>query len=339
MNERYSRQILFSPIGSAGQERLANSSVLLVGVGALGCAQGEMLARAGVGKIRLVDRDFVEYTNLQRQTLFTEDDAKERLPKAVAAKRRLSQVNSEIEIEEVIADVTNSNIERLVAGCDLVLDGTDNFQIRYLVNDACVKAGTPWIYGAAVSSYGMTMNIIPGETPCLRCIFPELPDPGSAPTCDTAGVIAPVVSRVAATQVAEAFKLLVGDRDSLSRKLRQFDVWTNEEKAIGTGSPDPNCVTCGKRNFEFLDAGSSEFAAVLCGRDAVQIAPNANRRLDLDQLADRLKFNFPVNQNEYLLRFSPDVFEVTVFSDGRAIVKGTDDATVARTLYAKYIGV
>ncbi len=339
MKVRYSRQILFSPIGSAGQEKLANSTILLVGVGALGCSQAEMLARAGVGKIRLVDRDFVEYSNLQRQTLFCEEDAEERMPKAVAAKRRISQINSEIEVEDIIADVTNSNIERLVSGCDLVLDGTDNFQVRYLVNDACVKAGVPWIYGAAVSSYGMTMNIIPGETPCLRCIFPELPDPGSAPTCDTAGVIAPVVARVAATQVAEAFKFLVGDRDSLSRKLRQFDVWTNEEKSIGTGSPDPNCETCGKRNFEFLDAASSEFAAVLCGRDAVQIAPNANSKLDLDQLADRLKWNFAVNQNEYLLRFAPDEFELTVFTDGRAIVKGTDDATVARTLYAKYIGV
>lgn len=339
MNERYSRQILFHPIGAAGQEKLAASTVLLVGVGALGCAQAEMLARAGVGKIRLVDRDFVEYTNLQRQTLFTEDDAEERLPKAVAAKRRLSQINSEIEVEETVADVSNSNIERLVAGCDLVLDGTDNFQVRYLVNDACVKTGIPWIYGAAVSSYGMTMNIIPGETPCLRCIFPELPDPGSAPTCDTAGVIAPLVMRVAAMQVAEAFKILVGDRDSLSRKLRQFDVWTNEEKAIGIGSPDPDCKTCGKREFEFLNAESNEFAAVLCGRNAVQIAPSTAGKLDLDQLADRLKFNFSINQNEYLLRFSPDAFEVTVFSDGRAIVKGTDDATVARSLYAKYIGV
>ena len=339
MQERYSRQILFHPIGAEGQEKLAESAVLLIGVGALGCAQGEMLARGGVGKIKLVDRDFVEYTNLQRQTLFTEDDAVDRLPKSVAAKRRIYQINSEIEIEDIVADVSNSNIEQLVAGSDLVIDGTDNFQVRYLINDACVKLGIPWIYGAAVSSYGMTMNIIPGETPCLRCIFPELPEPGSAPTCDTAGVIAPVVMRVAAMQAAEAFKLLVGDLDVVSRKLRQFDVWTNEENSIGIGPPDPNCPTCGKREFEFLDAESSEFVAVLCGRNAVQVAPLASTKLDLDQLADRLKFNFPVDQNEYLLRFSPPDVEVTVFTDGRAIVKGTDDLTVARTLYARYIGV
>ncbi|KXK02164.1 MAG: molybdopterin and thiamine biosynthesis family dinucleotide-utilizing protein [Acidobacteria bacterium OLB17] len=338
MDERYSRQILFGPIGAAGQQKLLDARVLLVGVGALGCAQAEMLARAGVGKIRLVDRDFVETTNLQRQTLYSEDDALERLPKAVAAKKRLLQINSGVEIEEIVADVTNSNIEQLISGCGLVLDGTDNFRIRYLINDACVKAGIPWIYGAAVSSYGMTMNVIPGETPCLRCIFPEMPDPGSAPTCDTAGVIAPVVMRVAAMQAAEAFKFLVGDRASLSSKLRQFDVWTNDGKTIGTGSPDPNCRTCGKREFEFLDADTVEFAAVLCGRNAVQIAPDRGGKLDLDALADRLKFNFSVNQNEYLLRFSPEDCEVTVFSDGRAIIKGIDDTAAARSLYAKYIG-
>ncbi|MEO6050454.1 MAG: ThiF family adenylyltransferase, partial [Pyrinomonadaceae bacterium] len=211
MNERYSRQILFSEIGKAGQERLENSRVLLVGCGALGASHAEMLSRAGVGCLHIVDRDFVEFTNLQRQTLFKESDAAVRLPKAVAAKARIAEINSEIEVEAIIADVNNSNIERLIDGCDLILDGTDNFQVRYLLNDACVKHDKTWIYGAAVSSYGTTMTIIPGETPCLRCIFDEMPDAGSSPTCDTAGVIMPIIATVSATQVAEALKILVGD--------------------------------------------------------------------------------------------------------------------------------
>ncbi|MEO6051929.1 MAG: ThiF family adenylyltransferase, partial [Pyrinomonadaceae bacterium] len=211
MNGRYSRQILFPEIGKAGQERLGNSRVLLVGCGALGASHAEMFSRAGVGKLRIVDRDFVEFTNLQRQTLFKESDAAERLPKAVAAKTRIAEINSEIEVEAIIADVNNSNIEQFIDGCDLVLDGTDNFQVRYLLNDACVKHNKTWIYGAAVSSYGTTMTIIPGETPCLRCIFDEMPDAGSSPTCDTAGVIMPIIATVSATQVAEALKILVGD--------------------------------------------------------------------------------------------------------------------------------
>ena len=338
MNERYSRQILFNEIGKAGQERLLNSRVLLVGCGALGAAHAEMLARAGVGKLRIVDRDFVEFTNLQRQTLFKESDAAERLPKAVAAKTRIGEINSEIDVEAIIADVNNSNIESLIDGCDIVLDGTDNFQVRYLLNDASVKHRQTWIYGAAVSSYGTTMTIIPGETPCLRCIFDEVPDAGSSPTCDTSGVIMPIIATVSATQVSEALKILVGDTASLHRSLMQFDVWANDRQRIQLGEPNPDCKTCGHHIFEFLDADAQEFSAVLCGRNAVQIAPPQATTLDLPQLAEKLRNIVEVKQNEYLVRFMSGENEMTVFRDGRAIIKGTDDVSTARSLYARFVG-
>src|SRR5687767_11111088 len=273
MNERYSRQILFGDIGKAGQEKLLESRVLIVGCGALGASHAEMLSRAGVGHLRIVDRDFVEFTNLQRQTLFKESDAAERTPKAIAAKTRIAEINSEIDVEAIVADVNNSNVESFLEGCDLVLDGTDNFQVRYLLNDACVKKGTTWIYGAAVSSYGTSMTIIPGQTPCMRCIFEEMPDAGSSPTCDTAGVIMPIIANVSAVQVTEAIKLLVGKRNELHGSLMQIDIWANDWRKIKLAAPHPDCPTCGKRNFEFLDAEAQEFAAVLCGRNAVQIAP------------------------------------------------------------------
>ncbi len=339
MNERYSRQVLFHEIGKAGQERLLNSRVLLVGCGALGCAQAEMLARAGVGKLRIVDRDFVEFTNLQRQTLFKESDAADRLPKAIAAKTRIAEINSEIDVEATIADVNNSNVESLINGVDIVIDGTDNFQVRYLLNDACIKHNKTWIYGAAVSSYGTTMTVIPGVTPCLRCIFDEMPDAGSSPTCDTAGVIMPIIATVAATQVAEAIKILVGDAASLHRSLMQFDVWANDRQRINLSEPNPDCKCCGQRIFEFLDAEAQEFSAVLCGRNAVQIAPPRATELDLAQLAEKLQNIGEVKQNEYLVRFISGENEVTVFRDGRAIVKGTDDISAARSLYARFIGV
>jgi molybdopterin-synthase adenylyltransferase len=338
MNERYSRQILFREIGREGQQKLLDSRVLLVGCGALGAAQAEMLARAGVGNLRIVDRDFVEFTNLQRQTLFKESDAAERLPKAVAAKTRIEEINSEIEVDAIVADVNSSNVERLIEDVDLVIDGTDNFQIRYVLNDACVKHRVTWIYGAAVSSYGTTMTIIPGETPCLRCIFDEMPDAGSSPTCDTAGVIMPIIATVASTQVTEALKLLIGDTDSLHGSLMQFDVWANDRQRIKLGEPNADCKCCGQHIYEFFDAETQEFAAVLCGRNAVQIAPANSIELDLSQLAERLRNVFEVKQNEYLVRFISGENEMTVFSDGRAIIKGTDDLTAARSLYAKYIG-
>jgi adenylyltransferase/sulfurtransferase len=338
MNNRYSRQILFREIGTAGQERLHRSSVLIVGCGALGASHAEMLARAGVGRLRIVDRDFVEFSNLQRQTLFKESDATDRLPKVVAARTRIGEINSEIQVEDLIADVNNSNIESIIEGCDLVIDGTDNFQVRYLLNDACVKNGRTWIYGAAVSSYGTTMTIIPGTTPCLRCIFDEMPDAGSSPTCDTSGVIGPIIATVSATQVAEALKFLVGDLDSLHGSLMQFDVWANDRQRIKLTAPIPDCKCCGQKIFEFLDAETQQFSAVLCGRNAVQIAAPRETRLDLSSLALRLGAIGDVKQNAYLVRFSAGENEVTVFSDGRAIIMGTDDISFARGIYAKFVG-
>jgi adenylyltransferase/sulfurtransferase len=338
MNERYSRQILFSDIGKAGQQKLLDARVLIVGCGALGASHAEMLSRAGVGKLRIVDRDFVEFTNLQRQTLFKESDAAERLPKAVAAKTRISEINSDIEVEAIVADVNNSNVESFIDKCDLVLDGTDNFQVRYLLNDACVKNGMNWIYGAAVSSYGTTMTVIPGRTPCLRCIFEDMPDAGSSPTCDTAGVIMPIIASISSVQVTEAIKLIVGKIDDLHGSLMQIDVWASDWRKIKLGNPQPGCPACENRNFEFLDSESQEFAAVLCGRNAVQIAPPMNVKLDLDELSNKLASIGDVKVNEYLLRFSADGKEVTVFPDGRAIIKGVDDISEGRSIYARFIG-
>ena len=339
MNERYSRQILFREIGKVGQEKLLNSRVLLVGCGALGASHAEILARAGVGFLRIVDRDFVEFTNLQRQTLYSESDALNRLPKAVAAKNRLAEINSEITVEAIVADVNHSNIENFVKDVDLILDGTDNFQIRYLLNDACVKLNKPWIYGAAVSSYGTTMTIFPHETPCLRCIFEEIPAAGSSPTCDTAGVIQPIIASISAIQTTEALKILTKNFDKLHRSLIQIDVWQNDWRKIKLGKPNEDCETCANRNFEFLDAETSEFTAVLCGRNAVQIAPPRAVQIDLANLAERLKTLGEVKQNEYLVRFTAGENELTVFADARAIIHGTDDITLARILYAKFIGV
>jgi adenylyltransferase/sulfurtransferase len=339
MTDRYSRQMLFSEIGKGGQEKLLNSRVLLVGCGALGASHAEMLARAGVGKLRIVDRDFVEFTNLQRQTLYKESDAEERLPKAIAAKTRISEINSGIEVEAIVSDINHSNIESYLDACDLVIDGTDNFQIRYLLNDACVKHGKTWIYGAAVSSYGTTMTIIPGETPCLRCIFEEMPDAGSSPTCDTAGVIMPIITSISAIQVSEALKFLTGNRSALHRSLVQVDVWQNDWRKIRLGDPNPECKACGtQREFEFLNAENVEFSAVLCGRNAVQIAPPSPAKLDLAEIAKRVAASGEVKQNEYLVRFVSGDFEVTVFRDARAIIRGTDDVAVARSIYSRFIG-
>ena len=339
MNERYSRQILFPEIGKSGQVKLLSSRVLIVGCGALGCSHAETLTRAGVGFLRIVDRDFVEFSNLQRQTLFSETDAAEKLPKAIAAKNRLAKINSQIEIEARVADVNYSNVEDLIKDCDLILDGTDNFQTRYLINDACIKLNKTWIYGAAVSSYGTTMTIIPNETTCLRCIFEEMPGAGSSPTCDTTGVIQPIISTISAVQTTEALKFLTGNVAKLHRSLMQFDVWQNDWRKIKLGKPNADCKTCGQRNFEFLEAETQEFSAVLCGRNAVQIAPPKQTQIDLENLAERLKNLGELKQNEYLVRFISGEFELTVFRDARAIIRGTDDVSTARSLYAKFVGV
>jgi adenylyltransferase/sulfurtransferase len=336
--DRYSRQILFAGIGEEGQRRLRAARALVVGCGALGSAQVESLARAGVGRLRVVDRDFVEESNLQRQTMFTEQDARERLPKAVAAARRVAEINSDVEIEPIVADVRHDNVERLVETCDIVLDGTDNFATRYLINDACVKQSVNWIYGAAVGSYGVTMTVRPHATPCLRCVFEETPPAGSAETCDTAGVIMPIISIVAAVQMSEALKLLTGHTEDLHGALMQFDVWRNEWRRIKLGKPAPECPTCSLNRYDTLAAESDEFAAVLCGRNAVQVSPARTMQIDLAALAARLRAVGETKANEYLVRLTAGDYELTIFKDARAIIRGTDDPTVARSLYARYVG-
>ena len=338
MNDRYSRQILFDGISQEGQTRLQGSHALIIGCGALGTAQVESLARAGVGQLRIVDRDFVEFSNLQRQTMFTESDATERLPKAIAARNHVAQINSEIEVEPVVIDVNYSNVERLLQGIDVVLDGTDNFSTRYLINDACVKHKVNWVYGAAVSSYGVSMTVRPHETACLRCIFEEAPAAASAPTCDTAGVIMPIINIVAAVQVTESLKLLTGNLGDLHNSLMQFDVWKNEWRSINPGPPRDDCPACALGLFESLNPETSEAAAVLCGRDAVQILPTKTTTVDFKDLASRLANSGAVKFNEYLLRFETGPFELTVFLDARSIIRGTNEIAVARSLYAKYIG-
>lgn len=338
---RYSRQILFEGIGAKGQARLRAARVLVVGCGALGSAHVEMLARAGVGCLRVADRDFVEESNLQRQTLFTESDAQTRTPKAIAAQTRVREINANVRVEAEVMDVSRANIERLIEDCALVLDGTDNFATRYLINDACVKHQVNWIYGAAVGSYGVTMTIRPRMTQCLRCVFEELPTAGSAPTCDTAGVIMSVTQTIAALQVAEALKLLVGDVGALHRSLMQIDLWRNEWRRIKLGAPREDCPTCGALGeYAMLDAVGHEATTNLCGRDAVQVTPSPHQTatLDLEKLAARLRVVGEVKVNEYLLRVQAEECELTVFRDGRAIIRGTDDETRARALYARYVG-
>ena len=337
-NEKYSRQILFSAIGVEGQKLIRGARGLIVGCGARGSAQAEALARAGIGRLRIADRDFVEASNLQRQTMFTEQDAADRLPKAVAAANRISQINRDVVTEPEVIDVNQSNVERLIDGCEVVLDGTDNFATRYLINDACIKQRVNWIYGAAVGSYGVTMTILPHQTPCLRCVFEEAPAAATAPTCDTAGVIMPIISIVASVQVSEALKLITRQTSELHGSLMQFDVWRNEWRRIKLGVPLPNCPTCGQHNFATLESGTDDFSAVLCGRNAVQISPSQTTQVDFRTLAERLMGAGEVTFNDYLLRFRTGEFELTVFRDARSIIRGTDEVSLARSLYARYIG-
>jgi molybdopterin/thiamine biosynthesis adenylyltransferase len=340
IDERYSRQTLFAEVGKDGQARLAAARVVIIGCGALGAIQAETLGRAGVGTLALVDRDFVEESNLQRQIMFDESDALNRYPKAIAAARRLSRVNSSIRVEPVITDVNYENVEELIAGADLVMDGTDNFETRYLINDACIKAEVPWIYGAAVGSYGLTMTILPGHSPCLRCLLEAIPDPGSGPTCDTAGVLLPIVSIIGSIQAAEALKVLTGRLDRLHRSLISVDVWDLKIDRLDVSSlvDRSNCPACGRREFEFLQGRGRQVATTLCGRNAVQIGRSGRMSIDLAGLAERLKTAGDVSFNEFLLRFKVDKYDITVFRDSRSIIRGTSDAAIARGLYARYIG-
>jgi molybdopterin-synthase adenylyltransferase len=340
MHERYSRQILFQGIGEQGQQRLLDGTAVVVGCGALGAVQIETLARAGVGRLRLVDRDVVELSNLHRQILYTEDDAVQGLPKAVAAERRVRAINSDVAVEGIVEDVRASNVERLFEGADVVVDATDNFETRFLLNDAAVKLGVPWIYGAVVGGGGLTMTIRPGVTPCLRCVFEEMPAPGSGPTCDTAGVILPAVAVVASIQAAEAIKLLSGRVDLLHGGIQQVDVWENRFTTIGLGGlrERGNCPTCARGEYEFLSSEAGQSAITLCGRGAVQVTSRRAVRLDLPALAERLRSVGTVELKQFVVRFRVGDVEMTVFPDARSIIKGVADPAVARGLYARYVG-
>jgi len=338
-DDRYSRQILFEGIGEDGQTRLARSKAVIIGCGALGSVQTETLARAGVGRLVLVDRDFVEETNLQRQIMFEESDALNRLPKSIAAASRIARVNSDIQVEPLVADVNFENVEEIIAGADVVLDGTDNFETRFLINDACLKTRTPWIYGAAVGSYGLTMTIVPGSSPCLNCVLEALPEPGSGPTCDTAGVIMPIVTTIASIQAAEALKLLTGQTDKLHRSLMRIDLWSFELNRLDLSNfGQDRCPACLGEEFKFLRGSGRQIATTLCGRNAVQIARSGSGVVDFPVLADRLRQIGEVAFNDFLLRFRIEGYDITVFRDARSIIRGTTDPAVARGLYARYIG-
>jgi molybdopterin-synthase adenylyltransferase len=332
--ERYSRQILFTPIGEAGQTKLLDASVCIVGCGALGSFQAEALARAGIGQLRLIDRDYVDYTNLQRQWLFTEADARNESPKAIAAATRLADLNHCVRVEPLVTDFTPSNAEELAQGCNLILDGTDNFETRYLLNDVSVKLNIPWIYGAAIGSYGIAMPIVPQKGPCFACVYPK-PPTGSQPTCDVNGVLASATAAVASFQVAAALRLLVGWPDFECR-IHTLDVWEGTSKQISAGLRDPECPVCSAREFRYLE-GRRRTPASLCGRNAVQLHENA-RPLNLEELATRLRPLGDVRVNEFALRIMLPKYHLTFFPDGRAIIKGTTDIGIARSLYARFVG-
>jgi len=337
--DRYRRQIRYAPLGAAGQQNLLASRVLVCGSGALGCVVADTLVRAGVGFVRLVDRDFVETDNLHRQVLFDESDASAQLPKAVAAAARLGRVNSTVEIEPVVADLNASNIHQLAGDIQVIVDGTDNFETRYLLNDYAVAQAKPWIFGGCVGTEGQTIAIVPGETPCLACIMPEPPPAAAQPTCETAGVLGPIVNVIASLQAMEALKLLSGNRHQLNPALTIVDLWHNQIRSIGVGaSRSSDCTTCGKQEFHWLEGRRGSAITRLCGRNSVQIAPETSEPVDLPALARRLGDLGRVTTNPFLLRLAVDDYLLTVFADGRTIVGGTDDPAVARTVLAKYIG-
>jgi adenylyltransferase/sulfurtransferase len=335
MQGRYSRQELFAGIGVAGQQRLGEAHVAVVGCGATGAAAAGLLARAGVGQLTLIDRDFVEASNLQRQMLFDEEDAREALPKAEAARRKLALQNSEIVVHAKVADLVPGNIHEMLAPAVLLLDATDNFETRYLLNDYAVQQGKPWIYAAAIGAYAATMNILPGETACLACIFPKPPS-GPVETCDTAGILNTAVNLAASMQVTEALKVLTGNFSALRRSLVSFDLWSNERSEIRAATPRADCSVCGERNFTHL-AGEGRPHITLCGRNSVQIHEHA-RPVDFAAMQARLEPHGEVRYNGLALRFVRGDYIITLFADGRAIVQGTADVAVARTLYARYIG-
>ena len=346
---RYQRQTIFPPVGVDGQERLLNATAVIVGCGATGSSLANLLVRAGVGRVRIIDRDFIELNNLQRQILFDEDDIAANLPKAEAAARKLRRINSQVNVEAVVADVNPGNILDLLAEATVALDGTDNFTTRFLINDACLKLAIPWVYTGVVASYGMTATFVPegasaklpgdrAVTGCLRCLIGEIPPPGSAPTCDTAGIIGPLVTLLSSISATEALKLIIG-RGDLNAGLIHFDLWTHEYELFGSAGRRADCPACGLGQFDFLNAEQGATSASLCGRNAVQVSVAGAPALDLTKLEAQLApVASRVARNDFLLRAQIDGYEFTVFPDSRAIIKGTDDEDVAKGLYAKYLG-
>jgi len=340
--DRYSKQLLFSDWDETAQGKLGNSRVLLCGCGALGTVIAETLVRAGVGFLRIVDRDFVELSNLQRQVLFDEEDIKSQLPKAIAAVEKLKLINSEVTLEPIVADIDHTNIRQLAEGVDLILDGTDNFEIRFLINDYSLESNIPWIYGGVIGSHGQTMTILPHESACLRCMIEKVPDPGAVETCDTAGVIGPAVNVISSLECIAAMKLLGGKRDNIAPELTIVDVWEGSLRKMNMSAlrERGNCPACHQGERLWLNGEEGSHTVVLCGRNAVQVSPPPGWQLDLNELATRLETSGTVTINPFLLRvqLSDSEHELTVFRDGRAIIKGTDEITEARTLYARYIG-
>ena len=337
--DRYVRQMRFGPIGETGQEKICSSRALICGCGALGSVLANTLARAGVGHLRIVDRDFLELNNLQRQVLYDEDDVASGLPKSIAAANRLARINSEITIEPIVADVDHSNIADLVAGMDILLDGTDNFETRYLLNDAALKFNIPWVFGGCIGAEGQTMTVIPGKTPCFRCLMPEPPPPGSTPTCDSAGILSPIINIIASLQANEAIKILSGHPETVSPHLNVFELWDNRIRQIELDSLQSiDCPACKGSDYVWLNGKKGSHSAILCGRNAVQLSFAERRSLDLTALSKQLESVGQVSVNRYLLRLEIDKYQVTVFSDGRAIIKGTEDIAEAKTVYAKDVG-
>ncbi len=338
--DRYARQWRYAPLGREGQERLARSRVLICGCGALGSVIANTLARAGVGHLRIVDRDFLELNNLQRQVLFDEQDVAQGLPKAIAAANKIQQINSQIEIEPMVVDIDHRNILNLADSMDIVLDGTDNFETRMLLNDAALRLSKPWIFGGCIGAEGQTMTIIPGETACLRCVLRQPPPPGETPTCDTAGILGSIVNVVASIQSIEAIKILSGHTEKIQQGLMVVDLWDNRVRQVGTRAirSANDCPACAGGESLWLDGQRGSQSAVLCGRNAVQLRTLEKDNLDLAQLAEKLKGRGEVVSNKFLVRLSVEDFEFTLFPDGRAIVGGTDDIAKARAAFARFVG-
>ncbi len=338
--DRYARQMRYGPIGEEGQRKLLASRALVCGCGALGSVLANTLARSGVGHLRIVDRDFLELNNLQRQVLYDEQDVADNLPKVVAAQRKLQRINSQVEVEAVVADVDHANIGRLVDGVDVMVDGTDNFETRYLLNDAAIKFSIPWVYGGCIGAEGQSMTIVPGQTPCFRCLMPEPPPPGVTPTCDTAGIVSPIVNVIASLEAMEALKILTGHVEAVNRDLTIVELWDNRLRQVKLDSlrESAACLTCQGHEFPWLEGKRGSHTAVLCGRNAVQLSFPGHEPLSLESLEEKLGGVGQVSRNRYLLRLAVDGYQMTVFPDGRAIIAGTDDIAEARTLYARYIG-